>query len=112
MLAAARRIARHRIYDRKPGGSTVDDALRSSLASGKGHAATTARSPVLARLPDVSDELLSSQSGRTAAIGATNYRFDRPQDSHGQSAVQTSIRPTSVSAKPGASHQPHAFGRS
>src|SRR3954453_2072210 len=112
MLAAARRIARDRIYDRKPGGGTVDDAHRSSLATGKGHTATTARSPVLARLPDVSDESVPSQAGRSAAIGATNYRFDRPQDSQVQSSAQASTRPPGVSPKLGASHQPHAFGRS
>src|SRR4051812_28474690 len=90
----------------------MDDAHRSSLDSGKRHVATSARCPVLARLPDVSDVTAPSQPGTPNAIAATNYRFDRPQNAQIQSGTYTSSSSASLNAKLGAAHQPHAFGRS
>src|SRR3954447_17650247 len=91
----------------------MDDAHRSSLDSGKRHVATSARCPVLARLPDVSGETAPSQPGRPNNNSATtNYRFDRPQNAQMQAGAPASSSSASLSAKPGAAHQPHAFGRS
>jgi hypothetical protein len=65
---------------------------------------------VLARLPDVSDEP-AAQSARAVAFGATNYRFDHPEESQAKSATHKLITATGANQKTGLSHQPHAFGR-
>jgi hypothetical protein len=60
-----------------------------------------ARHPVLARLPDVSDQLSSaSRSTRAAEAGFVNYRFDGPAQIGADSARRSQAR------------QPHVFQRS
>jgi hypothetical protein len=80
--------------------ATVDEPSGHSTADGKRRLADRPRWPVLARLPDVSNEAQADRARTQSKPGGAMHRFDPPQS---QSANQTSASrtpPTATASQP------------